>query len=99
MGTKITFIPNKHVTKDYPPDSIDSAIIATIRMLLKGEVVVWRDSKMYVAGGFACIDGDPIGDIVDATILWFVQYSPANPYKGNWCATTSSIDFLKRRFI
>lgn len=98
MGTEVTFIPSIYVTKDYPPDVIDAAIIATIKMLTKGEVIIWNSSKMYMAGGVVCVDGVIVGDIIDATILWFTQHSPANPFKGNWCANQSSIEFLKRRF-
>jgi hypothetical protein len=87
------------VIKDYPSETIDVAIVSTIRMLTRGKVISWKDAKMYVSNNLTYINDAPIGDIVDATLVWFVWYSPANPYKSNWGETQSSIDFLKRRFI
>jgi len=98
MGAKIIFIPKLNVTKDYAPDTIDAAIIATLKMLFRGKAVVWQGARMYTAGGTTCINGKPVGDMVSATFVWFTQYSTADPYKSHWGESSSSVEFLRRRF-
>jgi hypothetical protein len=86
------------MTDEFPPHVIDMAIIATICMLVRGKAVVWQEARMYRTAQGTCINGEIVGDVVDATILWFERYSKANPRKSNWGETSLSIDFLRRRF-
>jgi len=84
--------------RDYPPNIIDVAVIATIQMLNRGKAVAWQGSRMYCTRRGTCLDGEIVGDAVDATFLWFERYSKANPYKSNWGENRNTIEFLKRRF-
>jgi hypothetical protein len=83
---------------DFQPDVIDLAIVSTLRMLNRGKAVVWQGSRMYRTKEGTCIDGDLVGDVVDATLIWFVQHSKANPYKSTWGETAVGIQLLKHKF-
>lgn len=87
------------VKREYPPDVIDAAVIGTLKMILRGKAVVWQDHRMYLSGGFACINGQAIGDAVDAVWVWFERYSIANPRMGHWYENASTVAFLKRRWL
>lgn len=84
--------------RDYPPDIIDMAIVATLRMLNRGKAVVWQGARMYRTGQGTCVNGEVVGDAVDATLLWFERYSKADPRNSNWGENQNTIEFLKRRF-
>jgi hypothetical protein len=85
--------------KDFPPDVIDMAVIATLKMLLRGKAVVWRDCCMDSMSGWTCINGQPVGDAVDGVLTWFDRYSTADPRGGNWFENANTIAFLKRRYL
>lgn len=85
--------------RDYPPDVIDMALVATLRMLNRGKAVVWQGARMYLTRQGACINGQIVGDAVDATLVWFEHYSRADPRKSNWGENQNTIAFLKRRFL
>lgn len=83
---------------DFPPDVIDMALVATIRMLVRGKAVVWQGSRMYCTRQGTCLNGEVVGDVVDATLIWFERYSKADPRRSNWGENQNTIDFLKRRY-
>ncbi len=85
--------------KDYPPDIIDVAALATLRMLLRGKVVAWQGYRMYSTGDQVCINGQPVGDAVDAVFVWFERYSTASPRMSNWFENANTVAFLKRRYL
>jgi hypothetical protein len=83
----------------FPPEVIDMAIVATIRMLAKGQAVVWQGARMYGTRQGTCINGEIVGDVVDATFIWFERYSKADPYLGHWGETPVGVQLLKRKFV
>jgi hypothetical protein len=85
--------------KSYPPDVIDAAALATLRMILRGKAISWQGHQMYSAGGYACINGQPVGDAVDAVFVWFMRYSTADPRMSHWFENTNTVAFLKRRYL
>lgn len=83
---------------NYDPDTIDVALALTLKMLARGKSIKYDGSVMYVSNGKTYINKESVGDVVDATFAWFKKYSKADPCKGNYGKSQSSIDFLKRRY-
>ena len=83
--------------RTYPPDLVDVALSATVRMLLRGKAVVWQGSRMYRTSQGIVLDGVLIDNLVDAVILWFDRNSPADPRGSGWFLEPGKLDELRRR--